>query len=205
VTMTGPAAVPAVAQLGNRTRFELAQTIASDAVVASSEVHSLRGIFGRARLGVLPLDPGDGRLSISDLALLAVGQGSTSIADAPTLGAVIPEMLVAPRVPHGAGIALYWELYGLRTGDRADFTLSAHRVDQSALGRMVERVFGHASDPIPLRITFQDGPAAGLAIEGRRVNVDLSALQPGRYRLTLTAKLPGDAPVSADRDIEITR
>jgi hypothetical protein len=67
------------------------------------------------------------------------------------------------------------------------------------------RLFGDAIAQLPLNITWVDPPAAGLPIEARTVAVDLSTLEPGRYRLTLTMAVRGLPVATGQREIEIIR
>lgn len=156
-----------------------------------------------ARARVLALDAGaPSRLALSDLLLVsAVGD---SVGD--SLAAVAPRALIAPEVPAGAHVGLYWELYGVPASEPVAVEV---RVERGKGTREASGWLGTHDCATPgrvqLRVTWKEMPLAAPRPPGRSIVLDLSRLEPGRYVLSVAATAGSGAPACAGRALEITR
>jgi hypothetical protein len=199
----GPRAQPMLFRTNTEYRYVFSPVVATDSALAGIEIQAERAVAW-ARFGVAPLPGVTGRLRLSDVALY-------SVVDSAALGprdldAALSSVLTTTRLAQGARVGMFWEMYGSTAGEETEFTLSAQRLDTAnGARRTVARLFGSSANPVPMRLVWKDPPSAGRPIETRTLAVNLSTLEPGRYRLQLTAALPGQAPVTAEREIEILR
>ena len=150
----------------------------------------------RTRIGVAMRD--SGRVALSDLLLYSSFVGSPD-----GLEAVVDSALASDVVPGNRTLGVYWETYGLRpTGEPVRFTLTVGQIGVGWLRRTAERL--RLTDPTTgLRIQWEEVPRRADGIAGRGVSVDLSRLRAGRYRMQLTASVSGEAPVTAQREVEV--
>jgi hypothetical protein len=159
---------------------------------------------GRVRLGVGPLPPATERLSLSELLLFA--PSPEALPPAVTLEQVLPRMLGTTVVAPGP-VGLYWETYGLAPGEEATVALSAVRSSGGSgwLRRAGERLGLLGPERGGVTIRWREGASAGseAGAVGRALTVSLAALEPGPYVLELTVQVPGLAPVTTRRALEV--
>jgi hypothetical protein len=60
--------------------------------------------------------------------------------------------------------------------------------------RAVDRLFGGTANQLPIYLRWQDEAAHGQPIAGRSIGVDLSTLEPGRHRLSISAQVSAYRP-----------
>src|SRR2546425_907254 len=124
------------------------------------------------------------------------------------LSAVLSHVLGTTRVRADRKLGLFWELYGVTSpAGPVSASLAVTPLGVGWLRRTVEAL-GLASHTATMRLHWDEGPAtrAGdVAVASRALAVDLSALSPGRYRIELTVKAPGQEPATASREIEVVR
>jgi hypothetical protein len=191
VRHAGPAARRAVLEL--TARWEGALLSVEIADTAARHV-------ARSRHGVRPPGAGDslGTHALSDVLLLDTADSLPA-----TLDAAIPRARGSERVRRDERLGVYWELYGTR-GDGAPVTysLTVERESDSWLRRAAETI--RLSDkPAPITMRWTDAVAGTAPLSPRALAVDLSPLRRGRYRLTLTAELPGEPVLRVERAIEV--
>jgi hypothetical protein len=141
-------------------------------------------------------------LALSDLLLVrAVGD---SVAD--SLPAVMPRALLAPEVPAGSHVGLYWEIYGAPASDPVAVEV---RVEQGGGAREAGGWLGTHDCATPsrvvLRVTWKEMPLASPRPPGRSVVLDLSRLEPRHYVLSVAATAGSGVPACAGRALEIKR
>ncbi len=166
-------------------------------------------------------------VAISDLLLLEVdggGSGSPGPAGASNGGGegpgrsdeVVRDVLedhlsrALPGVALPAGpVEVAWEVYGLPPEvDRLRFRVTVEPEGRGLLRRAGEAL-RFLSPPAPVEIRWEEGrsPEAHGAGNGslvfRRVLLDLSGVEPGRYRLDLSLALPGRTETVASRVLEV--
>ncbi len=154
-------------------------------------------------------------VAISDLLLLeadgraSVSSGSTAPESSPeTLEETLPRAL--PGVAVAAGpVEVAWEVYGLPSEvDRLRFRVTVEPEGRGLLRRAGEAL-RFLSPPAPVEIRWEEGrppPPSGPAGEVpvfRRVQLDLSGVEPGSYRLTLSLALPGRTETVSSRLLEV--
>src|SRR2546426_760883 len=124
------------------------------------------------------------------------------------LSAVLSHVLGTTRVRADRKLGLFWELYGVTSpAGPVSASLAVTPLGIGWLRRTVETL-GLASHTATMRLHWEEGSAtrAGdVAVASRALAVDLSALSPGRYRIELTVKAPGQEPATASREIEVVR
>jgi hypothetical protein len=111
------------------------------------------------------------------------------------LEAISPTTSIPPNSPTG----VYFEVYGARENEPLEFSLQVERSDRSLLGRLAS-VFGRSSSATsvswaePARISELD-------VTPRYVNLNLSSLEPGAYRLRLRVRREDGSEVTSERTI----
>jgi hypothetical protein len=190
--------------------------LAASPVVVGMEYRSTQGkAAARTRLGVDPPPPlsasRPGEISVSAPVLLRPSTDGTRPPSSPA--AAIPMMLGTTSFPHGSRVGVYWETYGVQSGDTLDVAVRvSQREPPPAPGQPPAPRTGVTPapgsgitvqwrEPDPNRVvTALGGPHP---IQARAISLDLSTLQPGNYTLEVSVARPGGAPVSASRGIFI--
>jgi hypothetical protein len=153
------------------------------------------GPAGRTRFGHALPRAGASGLALSDPLLFAWEEGIPE-----TLESVAPRMLGTTELEAGAGVGVFWEIYGVGPDTPVDVSLAAAPDDPGFFRRLGEllRVVERRE---AIRFTWSEsGVDAGVA--GRALRLDLSQLPQGGYTLQLTARGLGDEVTTARR-IEI--
>jgi len=173
------------------------------------------GPAGRTRFAIDPpprLTPRDSvTLAVSDVILARASPGS---APAPSLQRALDNMYGTAAVEDPERIALYWEVYGQGDRGTVDVTLRIVRADSAGrLARLAASIGIGQVGPDSMTIRWReprrgDAPPAtdsGVTIRSRSLVVDVSALQPGDYTVTVRLDRRGVSTVSRDREFSITR
>jgi hypothetical protein len=138
--------------------------------------------------------------ALSDVLLYRSGEAPPASLDS-ALAAAIPGDTASRTKPVG----IYWETYGASASAQSlDIAVTVERIDRSWLRGVRQRI--RLADPdSPLRILWSDArpPEPGGAAP-RTVSLDLANLEPGRYRLTVSASRAQGAPVSTSRELQLT-
>jgi len=150
----------------------------------------------RTRRGIEPPGPGD----VSDLLVL-----DATDSRAHDLASVLPHVLPGEQVPVGGHLRLFWEVSGLApAGEPVTTSLSVTAQGRAWLGRAAESI-GLVGRRRAVELQWDEvlQPEGGVA--PRVLDVDLSGLAAGRYRVTLAVSIGGGVPVTATREIELVR
>jgi hypothetical protein len=102
-------------------------------------------------------------------------------------------------------LGLFWETYGVRAGgENIAVSISIDRIREGLMRRTAERL--HLATPFsPMKLQWSEVPDARSGIVSRAVTLNLSALQPGRYEITLTVTAVDSPPVIARREVTLDR
>ena len=165
----------------------------------------------RHRRGVKTTPMTRGVVQLSDLLLLEPLEAEAGIQEGEELEDLPLESLLlrghtSLSLPPGP-VEVVWEIYGLEgTEGRLDFELSATREDRSLLRRLGEAL-RIVSSRDPTRLRWEEGVRREDVADGtpylRRVVMDLSALDPGHYDLSLAVTPPGRTPATTVRQIRL--
>jgi hypothetical protein len=155
----------------------------------------------RIRRARLPVGLADStrRIRISDVGFFAATDSLPS-----SLEAFMSVASATATARRGDKLGLFWELYGLRESDD-DLTLRVQvtREGRSWLRRAGERV-GLIGRQGGAGFGWREN-GGGSEIAPRSIVVDLSGLDPGRYRIEVGLIRGTDSPVTASRRLEIVR
>jgi hypothetical protein len=136
--------------------------------------------------------------------------GDRAASDGETLEDHLPRVFPGSGVPPG-GVEVAWEVYNLPPEvDRLRFRVTVEPDDRGLLRRAGEAL-RFLSPPSPVEVRWEEGrppPARDRSAAAdtplfRRVHLDLSGLEPGRYRLNLSLSLPGRTETVSGRTLEI--
>ncbi|MGQ0538157.1 MAG: hypothetical protein ACT4R6_04365, partial [Gemmatimonadaceae bacterium] len=171
----------------------IVHTTRERALLSIEVVDSAKQAFGRARFAVQP--PSD--TALSDVLLFDGRSGTPDSFDS-----AVARALGTPTVNRAAPFGLYWELYGhFAAADSVTYDVTFERTGSGLLRRLAERV-GLAQRPEPVSVGFDERPEGGGPVSGRSLLVDVSHVQAGRYRLTLTVRAGREA-VRRTREVAV--
>lgn len=166
-------------------------------LVAVELVDSAAGRGARGRDGIEAASDSATRVSLSDLLLFAAGGG-----EAATLDDVMSRAIAGARVDGGTRLGLFWEMYGLRAGERVTASVGIVPHEPGWLRRVAERA-NLAEPREPRRLQWSDTPSIHGSVGGRTLVLDLTGIPEGRYRIELALSLEGQPGVRAASDVEI--
>jgi hypothetical protein len=152
---------------------------------------------GRVRFGAgPPVLPGQ-RVSMSDIMFVeSRPRPPLDLSDAE------PLVLGTLRIKQGTTIGVFWEMYGLASGDSARYSIAVLREQPGLLGRVGRAIVGRPDDREP----FVQGelPArSGSFIDSHAINLDLKNLGVGRYTLSVSVRVDGQRTVESLKPFEI--
>ena len=104
----------------------------------------------------------------------------------------------------GTRIGLYWEVYGLETGEDFATAVTVAPLREGLFHRLAAAV-GLAAKTGRVRLEWHEPARPEHAAQSRALLLDLSGLGPGRYRLEVTVSAPGSAPATASRVVTVVR
>lgn len=147
----------------------------------------------RTRRGIPPLPAPREGISVSDPVFL-----SAAVDDLPaTLDEAMEDMLPTVRFTAGNRIRIGWEVYGIPEGASASVALGIERAEQS-LARRIGQFLRVIEAPAPVVIRWDDGVPEDPGVIFRAVDLQMPALEPGRYDLYLEIQV-GDAEPAVTR------
>jgi hypothetical protein len=169
-------------------------------IVSLEVLDSANHAAERARFAPkLPVAGPGARLSLSDLLLYA----PTDSTPVKSLAEAVPLALHAMEAPSNRQIGIFWEAYGVRPeGESFAYSLVIEPEDKGLIHRALVGL--HVMDPDRGLITqWHETPSVAGGIASRGLVVDLTRLQPGRYRVQLTLTSGTELPVVTEKTIEI--
>jgi hypothetical protein len=102
-------------------------------------------------------------------------------------------------------VGLFWEIYGAdQAEDRIFLRVDVIRDGKNWLRRAGERI-GVLGKEGGVGMTWREVTRDPASVIARSVVIDLSSLDPGRYRVELQLWLEGEGPTTASRIVELTR
>ncbi len=147
----------------------------------------------RTRRGLARLPDPDGPVAVSDPIFLDAGPDEIPETLDAALGHVVPTVRFAP----GTQVRIGWEVYGLPEGSQARVALGIERAERSFV-RALGEFFRVLDPPAPVVIRWDDAPPEEPGTVFRAVDLQLPALDPGRYDLYLEI-LSDDHPPAVTR------
>jgi hypothetical protein len=199
-----PTVEPRVLRLPAAQRYTFDAYESRDSMLVSLETIALSKGAGRARFGVAPKELTTSRLNISDIAVadslaanLNAGAGGKA-----TLESILPHIRGSTRIPAGSSVALYWEVSGLRSGERPQISLV---VTPESGGGILGAVNVFRGAQPEMSTTYPDAAATGEAAEGRVLGVSLATLRVGFYTVAVKVEVAGEPTLQAERRIEVVR
>ena len=166
-------------------------------IVSLESLNPSNGAAQRARFAPR-LPRSSGRLGLSDLLLYAPRDSTPK-----SLDEAVPRVLHALRAPSDRQIGVFWETYGVRSeGESVEYALLVTPADESFFHRAMVKL--HVTDPErSVNVQWHETPSVTNGVAARGMTVDLSRLRPGRYSVRLMLTSGTDAPIVAERSIEI--
>jgi hypothetical protein len=196
-----PRDTPFIVRTSSSSRYVFSPVVHRDSMLVSVELIAQGRGGGRTRFGAAPSPTAGGRVSISDIGLyLPEPEPSRPDAD---LDALLDRLLPTTRIAQRSSVGLFWEVYGLQLGDSVRISISAEREETpGAVARAIGGILG-GPGPSAFSLSYDDRPAAGAPVEGRKVVIDLSALRAGLHRIQVKVEVRGQPPAVATRLVDI--
>lgn len=158
---------------------------------------SSTGRAARARVGMPLGDTVSGRVALSDLLLFSA---DTDLATA--LDSVVSRAIIDGRIPAGARLGIFWEMYGLDQGERVTASVGLIPDEAGFLRRAAERA--HLAQPrTPVHLRWEDAPEVRGSVGGRVLVLALDGVAAGSYTVELTLDVAGQPTRRADSRVEI--
>jgi hypothetical protein len=143
------------------------------------------------------------RVTISDL-LLFSPDTTRSIPESQTLDSILPRAMATSAIDSRQPLGVFWETYGLASGDTATAALTVERERGGVLERLGRSLrIVNARSTVGVRFAFGSGRDAGALAVGQALRIALGDLDPGRYALTLRVSVPGQQPLVVRRRITV--
>ena len=153
-------------------------------------------VAGRVRARLAPLAPSPGAVTLSGILLFE---------PADSLPADLPAALARVHVggiPVGRRIGVYWEAYGLASGEEVPTAVTVTPARRSLLTR-VAAALGLAPKSGGVRLEWRETVHPPQGTVSRSLVLDLAGLAPGRYRVDVTVSPPGRASVTSTRLLDL--
>ncbi|HWE43837.1 MAG TPA: hypothetical protein VG432_15125 [Gemmatimonadaceae bacterium] len=155
------------------------------ALVAVELRDSASSRAARARIGVPLGDTASGRVGLSDLLLFAADSDMATALDS-----VVSRAIVDGRIPGGARLGIFWEMYGLDQGERVTASVGLIPDQSGFLRRAAERA--HLVEPrTPIHLRWEDAPEVIGSVGGRILTLGLDGVAEGSYTVELTLSVEG--------------
>jgi hypothetical protein len=153
---------------------------------------------GRIRARLAPLAPSRGAVTLSGILLFD---------PADSLPADLPAALARLHVggvPAGERVGIYWEAYGLASGEDVPTAVTVAPGHRGLLTR-VAAALGLAPKSGSIRLEWHETAHPPQGTLARALVLDLAALKPGRYRVDVTVSPPGRGRVTSSRTVSVVR
>ncbi len=152
---------------------------------------------GRVRFGAgLPAMPSQ-RVTLSDVMFVERRpRPPRDLEDAEHL------MLGSTRLKKGSTLGLFWEMYGLVSGDSVHYAVKVTGERPGLLGMVGRAITGQPAQIQP-RVEGVIPVVSTATVGAYALNLDLKTLSPGRYTLSVEVRVEGQQPVESVRAFEI--
>ena len=155
-----------------------------------------RGAAARVRHGLLPLDQGG--VGLSDPLLIR-----TPVAELPeNRDEAVAAMRGKTTIDRGNEMVVYWEVYGLESGQQMDISVSVAGRREGLLTRILRALGAQAGAAAPV-VTWVEPVSA--ATHPMAIAIDIRALEDGEYDLGLAVAGPDGSGATAVRHFEVDR
>lgn len=165
--------------------------------LASLEITDEPRAAGRARVALAVRDADSPHLALSDLLFFEPPDSLPG-----DLPAVLPYVHRKATVSRGTRLGLYWEVYGLPSGEPVAISVSVRPWRKGLFRRVAESV-GLATTSPPLQLQWQERMREVAGLAARALEIDVSTLPPGRYRITVSVAPSRREPASASRELHV--
>ena len=155
-------------------------------------------VAGRVRARLEALTPFPGAATLSGILLFAPSDSLP--ADLP---AALARLHVGGVVA-GTRIGVYWEVYGLASGEEVPTAVTVAPARRSLLTR-VAAALGLAGKSGSVRLEWRETVHPPQGTVSRALVLDLAGLVPGRYRVDVTVSPPGRPSVTSSRIVRVVR
>jgi hypothetical protein len=152
---------------------------------------------GRIRTRLASLTPSPGAVTLS---------GILPFEPAESLPADLPAALArahAGGVRAGGRIGVYWEVYGLATGEDVPTAITVEATHRGLLTR-VAAALGLAPKAARVKLEWHETTPPPQGTVSRALVLDLAGLQPGRYRVAVTLAPRGQPSVTSVRALSVS-
>jgi len=153
---------------------------------------------GRARVALAPRD--SGVVQLSDPLMFDPVDPVDSLPQ--QLALVLPLVHGPARVASGARFGLYWEAYGLAANEPIETSVAVAPL-KTGLVRRIGGWVGRGKRR-QTSLAWREVAQPERGVFGRAVAVDVTSLDPGRYRVAVTVRAQGH-DVTTARELEIVR
>ena len=193
----GPGSIPVVlGPVEGETRPNFTTAVPSVPLLVGVEAVDERGTAARARQGLLPLDQGG--IGLSDPLLIRTSGGE--------LPGNREEAVAAMRgnttIERGNEMVVYWEVYGLKSGERMEISVSVAGRNEGLLTRILRALGAGAGAEAPV-VTW--GEEVSAATHPMAIAIDIRSLEDGVYDLKLAVAGPDGSRAAAERRFEVDR
>jgi hypothetical protein len=154
----------------------------------------------RARFGVAPIRVNSSGHALSDIVFLE-GNLATPVSYAAARQAMRHNL----RIQASARTTLYWEVYGVRAGDRITYEIAAANREERGFIRKIGEALRLVAPGGPLQVSWEEITRADAGIHPTAVALDLSRLRPGVHAILLRVSINSTTTLVVERRVEILR
>ena len=171
-------------------------TIAGMPVLVGVEVtDTLTRTLARSRAAFVPTAP----LSVSDLLFYRSDRDPAT-----RLDSALTKAIPGDTVTRNRQLGIFWETYDpIAGGEGVEVAVSVERIDRGWM-RSTRQRLGLTPLDTPIRMRWTDGRPAGNGATAHAVSLDLTNLDAGRYRVTLTLGPAYRALASTSREMQLS-
>ena len=193
----GPNSFPVVlGPVEGETRPTFTAPVPSVPLLVGIEAIDERGTAARVRQGLLPLD--QGRVGVSDPLLIRTSGGKLP----KNREEAVASMRGKTTIDRGNEMVVYWEVYGLESGQRMDISVSVVGKGEGLLTRIQRALGARAGAAAPV-VTWVEPVSA--ATHPMAIAIDIRSLEDGEYDLKLAVAGPDGSRATAERRFEVDR
>jgi hypothetical protein len=194
--------------------MQLRTTIRSTPQLLGLELHLGQGgsASARTRFGITPPAPlsrfAGSAPAMSDIALVMPGTSELR----PDVITTLPRMFGTTHLGDAPRLGVYWETYGIAPDDSISVAIRVERTDRPGALRRFARAIGLVGrTESNIAIGWQEARASNNAAVlparvptlARVIQLNISSLVSGSYRLSISITRPGSAPIVGTREFTI--